>query len=183
MGPKTNHILRGDLNIDFSKNDKKTKIFLREIGSLNLYLKSEKNEQTRETIRRNSTLDVFFSNFECETEVLKTKVSYHYGVCSKVSDLNDNQNNTKEDEQEKQRNWNALKRFTNVLESNVELSKQLKSKDDFFRLCLAEEGIRNLDNIIIKTLDLITPKKSSQTKRRKTINNEVNNACSKKQRL
>ena len=39
MGLKDNHILCGDLNKDFSKNDK-TENFLREIGSLNLYLKS-----------------------------------------------------------------------------------------------------------------------------------------------
>ena len=125
----------------------------------------------------------FFSNFECETEVLKTKVADHYGVCLKVSDLNDNENNTRKDEQEKQRNWNALNKFTNVLELNVELSIQLKSKD-FFRLCTAEEGIRNLEKTINKTLDLITPKKSSHTKKRRNwITNEVKNACSKKQRL
>ena len=184
MGPKNNHILCGDLNIDFSKYNKKTENFLREIGSLSLYLKSKKNEHTRETIRSNSTLDVFFSNFECETEVLKTKVSDHYGVCLKVSDLNDDQNNTIENEREKQRNWNALNRFTNVLELNVELSIELKSKDDFFRLCTAEEGIRNLENIINKTLDLLTPKKIiTNKKRRNWITNEVKNACSKKQRL
>ena len=68
----------------------------------------------------------FFSNFECETEVLKTKVSDHYGVCLKVSDLNDDQNNTIENEREKQGNWNALNRFTNLLELNVELSIELK---------------------------------------------------------
>ena len=38
----------------------------------------------------------------------------------------------------------------------------------FLRLCTAEEGIRNLENIINKTLDLITPKKSSQTKKGET---------------
>ena len=48
------------------------------------------------------------------------------------SDLNDNQNNAIEDEQEKQKNWNPLNRLSNVLELNLELSKQLRSKDDFF---------------------------------------------------
>ena len=38
MTPKNNHILCRDLNIDFSKNDLKKQNFLREIGSLNLYL-------------------------------------------------------------------------------------------------------------------------------------------------
>ena len=94
-------------------------------------------------------------------------MSDHYGVCLKLSDLNDNQNNTREDEQEKKRNWNAVNRFTNVLELIVDLSIQLKSKDDFFGLCTAEEGIRNLEKIIYKTLDLMTPKKSSHTKKMK----------------
>ena len=39
MGPKNNHIICGDLIIDFSKNDKKTENFLEEFGFLNLYLK------------------------------------------------------------------------------------------------------------------------------------------------
>ena len=73
---------------------KKTGKVLREIGSLNLYLKSKKNEHRGETIRSNPTLDVIFSNFEFETEVLKTKVSDHYGVYLKVSDLNRKQNKT-----------------------------------------------------------------------------------------
>ena len=76
----------------------KKRNFLREIDSLKLYLKSRKNEHTRETIRSNSTLDVFSANVECETEVLKTEVSDHYGVYLKVSDFNDNQNNTVGDE-------------------------------------------------------------------------------------
>ena len=88
--PKNNHILCEDLNIYFSKNYEKTGIFLRELGFLKIYLKSKKNEPTRKTIRSNSTLDVFFSNFECETAVLKTKVSDHYWICLKLSDLNDN---------------------------------------------------------------------------------------------
>ena len=59
-------------------------------------------------------------------------MSDHYGVCLKVSDLNNDHNNTIENEREKQRNWNVLKRFTNVLELNVELTIELNSKDDFF---------------------------------------------------
>ena len=47
----------------------------------------------------------------------------------------------------------------NVLELKVELPIELQSKDDFFKLCTAEEGIRNLEKIINKTLDPITPKK------------------------
>ena len=145
MGPKNNHILSGDLFIDFSKNDKKTENFLREIGSLNLYLKSKKNEHTRETIRSNSTPDVFFSNFKIETEVLKRKMSDHYGVYLKVIDLNQNQNNSiGENEQEKQKNWNALKWFTNFLELNIELSIELKSNDDFFSVM--HSGGKNLQS-------------------------------------
>ena len=87
------------LNIEFSR--KNFKKFLRGISFLK-YLKSKKNEPSRATIRSNSTLVIFFVNFECETEVLKTKVSDNYGVYLKVSDLNDNQNNTiGEDEQQK----------------------------------------------------------------------------------
>ena len=61
----------------------------------------------------------------------------------------------------KNRNWNALNRFNNVLELNVELSIELKPKDDFFQSCTAEEGIRNLEKII-KTPDHITPKKTKK---------------------
>ena len=90
-------------------------------------------------------------------------MSEHYGVYLRVSDLNDNQNNTiEEDEQEKQRNWNALNKLTNSLELNVELSK-----DDFFRLCTAEQGIRNLEKIINRALDLTTPKKIIKKKKTK----------------
>ena len=107
---------------------------------------------------------MFYSQILNVKQVLKIKVSEHYGVSDlndylRVSDLNDNQNNTIEDEQEKQRNWNALNKLTNSLELNVELSK-----DNFFRLCTAEEGIRNLEKIINRTLDLTTPKKSSKRK-------------------
>ena len=82
-----------------------TETFQSEIGSVNLYLKSKKNEHTTATIRSISTLHVFFSNNEYETDVVKTIVSHYCGVDLKVSDLNDKQNNTiGEDEQEKQRN-------------------------------------------------------------------------------
>ena len=57
---------------------------------------------------------------------------------------------------------------SNVLELNVELSIELKSRNDFFQSCTAEEGIRNLEKFIYKTVDLITPKKSSKTKKDET---------------
>ena len=66
------------------------------------------------------------------------------------------------------KNWNALIRFSNVLELNVELSTELNSEDNLFRLCKAEEEIRNLENVINKTLDLITPKKIITNKKDKT---------------
>ena len=70
---------------------------------------------------------------------MKAKVSDHYVVYLKISDLDDNQNNTiRENEVEKLRNWNALINFINVLELNVELSMEEKAREDFFQLCRAE---------------------------------------------
>ena len=184
MGPKNNHIFCGELNIDFSKYNKKNRKFSEGNRLPKPLPKIKEKRAHKRNNQKQLNFRCFFSNFECETEVLKTKVSDHYGVCLKVCDLNDDQNNTIENEREKQRNWNALNRFTNVLELNVELSIELKSKDDFFRLCTAEEGIRNLENIINKTLDLITPKKIiTNKKRRNWITNEVKNACTKNQPL
>ena len=102
MKPKNIHISYGDLIVNLSKKHKKIENFLREIGSLNLHLKSKKSKQKKRS-KKNSTLDVLFSNLECETDVLKINVSAYYEIHLKVSDLNDNQNNTiGEDEQEKQ---------------------------------------------------------------------------------
>ena len=52
-----------------------------------------------------------------------------------------------------------------------------------FRLCTAEEGIRNLEKIIDRILGLITPKKHQKGGKRYWITNAVKNACSKKEHI
>ena len=60
---------------------------------------------------------------------------------------------------------NKKNRETGML--NVELSKELKPKENFVQLCTAEEGIRNLEKIIKKTLDLKTLKNHQYQKKTK----------------
>ena len=86
---------------------KKAEILLREKKRKSVFKrmpKIKKHEHTRATIRSNPTQNDF-SKFECETEVPKTKVSDHHGVHLNVSVLNNNQNNTKGEDKQKNREF------------------------------------------------------------------------------